>query len=581
MEAHSRQQDLQELLRSHPVEPIDSDISSEEDNVEELSDVETEEEAQDIAEQPPESEGFGEETAHASMRPTRSLARHFMYGINHFKWAVTPPRRIGQRAADQASNYIPEALDAAKDKHTPMEVWSLLFTDEMLSMIVKHTNAEIARKRQRFESNQTFSSDIDLEELKAFIGTLYFCGLQKDNYSNVRKLWGRLASPFYRAAMPRARFELLLQCLRFDEEDTRRERRRRDKLAPIRDIWDLFISNCAKYYSPSKHVTIGEQLLSFGGKCAFRVHARSKLGKRGLNIVMMNDTGTYYMINAIPHVGKVDTTPSESAPSYYVRTLSEPIHNSHRNIICSNRFTSVSLVHNMKINFSLSMIGTITKNKEEVPQEMKQFTAIDDVRFLYTNNTTLLSYCPKKDKIVLILSSLHEHEHVDVATKRSIIPFYNSTKAVTDTFHQMCREYSTARVCNRWPMRFLFGMLDQGGINSFILYALVEANSKMARYEFLETLAVNLITSFVKRRLHAITIPRQLRMLMENVIGVEETSESHSHDLTDYKLEKRVRCRFCTVHRDRKTPIVCPRCRRPRCEEHRSLLCEYCAPINN
>lgn len=214
-------------------------------------------------------------------------------------------------------------LGAAKNKNTLMEIWSLLFTDEMLSIIVTCTNAEISRKRENFRSVQTYLSDIDLEELKAFIGILYFCGLQKKNYSNVQKLWGPLASPSYRSTMPRARFEFLLQCLRFDEKTTRVERRQRDKLAPIRDLWNLLISNCIKYYSPSEHITIDKQLLHFHGRCAFRIYIPSKLDKYGLKIVMMNDAKTYYMINAIPYIGKVDTRPLESVPSYYVCKLSE------------------------------------------------------------------------------------------------------------------------------------------------------------------------------------------------------------------------------------------------------------------
>jgi len=55
------------------------------------------------------------------------------------------------------------------------------------------------------------------------------------------------------------------------------------------------------------------------------------------------------MLNVIPYVELVTVEDTESVPSYnYVRTLSEPIHGSNRNITCDNWFTSVPLAERMK-----------------------------------------------------------------------------------------------------------------------------------------------------------------------------------------------------------------------------------------
>ncbi|XP_071577648.1 uncharacterized protein [Temnothorax nylanderi] len=400
METHISKplQKLQMLLRMYTEQPFDKESSSEEDNVEELSDIESEEEAYDMVEDVElSSESEEEGAAHVSTRG--SLESCFMYG---FKWSVTPPTEE-QTEADKVSNYGPQVLGVANKTNTPIEVWSLLFTDEMLGKIVEYTNAEIARKRENYSILENYLYDINLEELQAFIGILYYSGVQKKTYNKIEDLWESTASIVYRCTMPKARYTFLLQCLQFDDKSTRHERRQRDNLAPIRDLWDLFISNCKEYYLPGKHVTIGEQLLYFAGKCPFRVKIGTKPQKCGLKIVMMNDSRTSYVINAIPYVGKVDTRPLESVPTYYVRKLSEPIHKTHRNIICNKRFTSVPLVQSMKNNFSLSMVGAIRAKEREIPLKMKRFTASNDSRFLYANNMTLVSYCPKQNKIVLIL----------------------------------------------------------------------------------------------------------------------------------------------------------------------------------
>jgi len=69
-----------------------------------------------------------------------------------------------------------------------------------------------------------------------------------------------------------------------------------------------------------------------------------------------------------------------------------------------------------------------------------------DIRFCYLDNKTLLSYNPKKKKIVLVLSSLHQTGKVNEESgKPEMICFYNGTKGGTDSFDQKCHQYTTAR----------------------------------------------------------------------------------------------------------------------------------------
>ncbi|KRZ15348.1 hypothetical protein T11_320 [Trichinella zimbabwensis] len=67
------------------------------------------------------------------------------------------------------------------------------------------------------------------------------------------------------------RLRFLLRCLRFDDHATRSERKLQDKLAAIRIIFDRFVKNCTENYMHSPHVTIDEVLLSFKGRCPFRM----------------------------------------------------------------------------------------------------------------------------------------------------------------------------------------------------------------------------------------------------------------------------------------------------------------------
>lgn len=58
--------------------------------------------------------------------------------------------------------------------------------------------------------------------------------------------------------MSMKRFYLLLSALRFDDINTREERKKLDNLAPIRKFSDDFIDRCQKLYIPSEFLTIDE-----------------------------------------------------------------------------------------------------------------------------------------------------------------------------------------------------------------------------------------------------------------------------------------------------------------------------------
>lgn len=70
-----------------------------------------------------------------------------------------------------------------------------------------------------------------------------------------------------------------------------------DKLAPIRDIFELFIDRCKNNYSHSEFVTVDEKLEEFRGKCGFRQYIPSKPNKCGINIFAVSDSKTWYTSN--------------------------------------------------------------------------------------------------------------------------------------------------------------------------------------------------------------------------------------------------------------------------------------------
>ncbi|XP_018374167.1 PREDICTED: piggyBac transposable element-derived protein 4-like [Trachymyrmex cornetzi] len=560
------------ILQEYDHLPPFGEVSScEENNVESEEDVQSEEEFDDhsdVEESTIEQvSGLEREIPGINIGRRRSFIR----GRNDHKWSLNAPEvREEQRPM---TIHVPKANLEAQQVRTSLDSWSLLFSDNILKIIVKFTNKEINKIVNI--SNQTVYNRTDVTEIRAFFGILYFSGVQKNGLTNPEEMWSNeFGSNLYRSVMSLGRFILLGSCLCFDDKNTRAERKLTDGLAAIREIWDIFIANCTKYYTPSQNCTIDEQLLEFKGRFHAKVYIKGKSDRCGIKIISMNDAANGYMINALPYIGRV-ITERENVPSYYVRKLSTPIHNTNRNITCGNRFTSVEIVDKMMSKYSLTMVGTIRKNKRHIPILFSRPISVGTARYAYDNGKTLLSYSPKKNKIVLLLSSLHERGRTDENTEKpEIITFYKSTKGGTDTFDQLCKYYSTVRKTNQWTMRFFFGMLDQAGVNAYRLYELNQQNQQINRRSFLKNLTLSLIKPELERRLTILTLRKSLKLMIWEILNVEDPDSTANTG----KMEKRKRCYFCPTKKDRKTFYCCTHCKKPICEDHRSPICSECIP---
>src|SRR6218665_107332 len=85
--------------------------------------------------------------------------------------------------------------------------------------------------------------------------------------------------PIFTATMSVNRFVDILRFIRFDNKASREHRRASDKLADIRDNWELFVAQLPKFYVPGTNITVDEQLVAFRGNCPFRQYIPSKPAK--------------------------------------------------------------------------------------------------------------------------------------------------------------------------------------------------------------------------------------------------------------------------------------------------------------
>lgn len=269
---------------------------------------------------------------------------------------------------------------------------------------------------------------------------------------------------------------------------------------------------------------------------------------------------------------------TESVPDFFFREVTAPIHGSDRTVTIDNWFTSIPLLIKMlQEPYKLSITGTLRKNKNEIPLEMKVASkVVPDSKFCYTDNMTLVTFTPKKNKIVLLLSTFMLSNEITDG-KPNIVRHYNATKGGTDTYDQLCHSFTVARRTRRWPLRFFYGMLDQAAVSARILLKCKLINegktSKVSAQQCLEQLVDYLVKPMLQERLTIATIQKDIRYAISAMLNESVVLEDNLQLII---LEKKTRCGMCSEKKDRKTRFACAFCRVPMCNEHRSPLCCKC-----
>lgn len=143
----------------------------------------------------------------------------------------------------------------------------------MIEKITDCNNVKITKLSISYSNTSTFTGHTDIIEIKAFIGLLYLSGVFKSGMEDEDE--GLFATDdtgrdIFRAIMSLKRFLFLLTTIRFDNIDDRDARKESgDRLAPISELFQMFLINSQSNYSMSEYGTVDEMLVPFRGRCSF------------------------------------------------------------------------------------------------------------------------------------------------------------------------------------------------------------------------------------------------------------------------------------------------------------------------
>uniref|UniRef100_A0A146LP75 PiggyBac transposable element-derived protein 4 n=4 Tax=Lygus hesperus TaxID=30085 RepID=A0A146LP75_LYGHE len=548
-------------------------------------------------------------------------------GANGFVWDTVPQTTL---PSDETSRsfFVPGPTGEALEAIDPIECFKLFVTDKMMDEIISATNAtideEIGKSTKR--SRDCHFQPVGADEFSALVSLVILSGALQNNRLRSELLFDSMFSgDQFRATMPGSRFNILLNVLAFESKETIKNQSSTNKFIPISKLWNSFIDNCKKHYVPGSHVTIGKQIVPFRGHgCPFIVTTHSPV-RHGIQVFLMVDNTSKFMINAVPYLGK-NTLPQDcSIESFAVNCLVDPIVDSDRNVTMDEWFTSVSLVKELLEESKLTAIGQIKTNKKELPEffsdmnykHRKSGSSI----LLYAGNVTAVSYKPCNNTGLLsLVSTCHKGQALtNESGKPQVVLDYEATRGAVEAFLGNCSKMTTGRKTFRWPLTMFYQIIDMAIQNSYVVYSHNFISKRkdpkarvLSKLDFALTLVRQLSNAWMRSRLDT-PIASSLKSMIRRSLNiprrpedVEDASNNEIEDcssalrgtnpiryipsanitrVTAFTLEKdqlvlddkcRQQCSFCSSKTRRKTRWLCGTCRRTICIEHSRRMCIPC-----
>ncbi|XP_047120280.1 piggyBac transposable element-derived protein 4-like [Schistocerca piceifrons] len=463
-------------------------------------------------------------------------------------WSTKEPsfRRFPIRNIKRFSAGIPSTVSVS----SAVDCFRHFITNELLDIIVHFTNQQ--ENELKVSGKLVDWRDTDRCELLSFLGLLILYGIQKSRGKPIDEFWdSEYGTPLFCATMSRRQYRDILRSLRFDDRITRLERKERtgNKAEAVQEIFDLFAVQCQTSFIPSSNITVDEHLCVYRGRCSFKVYIPSKPGKYGIKIWCAVDCEHGYMTNLQMYTGRSGDMRELNQGKRVVLDLVRHLADSGMNITTDNFFTSYDLGQEL-LKMKLTLVGTLRSTRKEVPKGFLPSKTREEctTRFAYSGKTLLVSYVPKRNKAVLLLSTQHQSFEVpkenNLKRKPEVVLYYNSTKSGVDTLDQMSSYYSVKKGTKHWPLAVFYDLVDLAALNAYRLFCV--AVEKTERRLFLMKLAKEMAKPQVERRL---SLPQARNKDIISSIkqcGFDDLLDNgHPDVIPDNQKRKRGRCSIC------------------------------------
>ncbi|XP_011146244.2 piggyBac transposable element-derived protein 4-like isoform X2 [Harpegnathos saltator] len=331
--------------------------------------------------------------------------------------------------------------------NNPRDYLDLFLNEDYLQKIVDCSNRyaeNLKNSSHQVQSRISQWKPLTVEELKIFIGLLLHTGTAKMNrlvdYWKIHRLY-KSVFPQY---MSTNRFQLILRCLHFVDEQNNADRMNKCKL-----IIDNFNNIMESIYYPGKNLSLDESMILWRGRLIFRQYIKGKRHKYGIKLyVLAEPNGTILKVHVF--ASTLDETAGKGHAEKIVEKLLEGKLYAGHAIFMDNFYNSYSLAVKL-LEQNTYCTGTLNKKRKENPpsiitEKLKKGENISQCR----NGVHVGKWKDKREINYITTEFPDEMQEVttrrgNVAMKPAAIINYNRNMSSVDLQDQMLSYYPCER----------------------------------------------------------------------------------------------------------------------------------------
>lgn len=436
----------------------------------------------------------------------------------------------------------------------PKLAWQLLFTDDLLDLIVASTNENLLQHSKSFECT-------NVGEIKTLIGILYLQGIMRPTHQSCSDLWDKKCGlPSVIKAMTLERFNLLIKNICFYSQEDDNSIMQFDTMKRIRKVFEIFALNCRTTFDVESTAVVDEIIVPVYGPCPFRYDIDKKPLKRGIKMVLLVDPSNFYVSNL-----DVITDPYFEAEDI-VKKITQHIYGTGKTIIMDSWYFSFPLLNTLK-NYQLYTIAALHPKSEDIPPLFlslcrKSCTYISG---FMDSEVSLSSYVNSKLKATNVVTNLPQFYRKCHTDRTTSVAAYKKNQATVQVLDVLMHYYTTLQYTNDWTLSLFFTLLNIASVNAQVIWS--SQNSVTPRRSFIKDLGLGLLEGDMSLSLSSVCEPE-----------VKKSFDASSMLIKKFFIKRR-RCRICATtkpKRDRKTKQFCVKCEQCICREHSVLVCVMC-----
>jgi len=426
--------------------------------------------------------------------------------------------------------------------------FELMFTKKVWYHICKETNV-YAKQRMAIDPNVKWET-LTVGELKAWIGCLIAMGLNRKN--NIRMYWEPVwRLPVVADRFTENRFMAIKKYLHLADNSVIAENKdsQPDRLAKIRPLLDLLLTNFHSNYQPGRFLTVDEDMCKFKGRNVMKQYMKAKIIKWGYRIWKLCDSSSAYTLNLDVYTGGTERKREKGLAYDVVMEMMDKYLEKNHVVVMDNFFTSVPLFLDL-LSRSTYACGTVRLNRKLLPEEYGEEKGLSPGDHTFWQDGNLVATVWQDKKAVRLLSTCCEPEGTDSVKRRRgrqgpielscppSLKLYTRYMGGVDRSDRMVRTYSVSRQSKKWWYRLFYYLVDTSIANSFILYHNSSNHPRITELEFVKQLSLALIGTFSKEEK---VQPHPQRKRTKVRVPPRLTAGNH----WPKKTKKKGKCQYC------------------------------------